>query len=175
MNFSVSEFSSNLARQKIFPAWIQELVKAISNDEPVPNSYVIGENIQTEVWRNELKDDTFRTPSGHPLNPRREALGERYGISFVPTELGFYTLGSGQNLISFGVNPSPDESDLRQVDKQVLPDTLKEGQQGRFVAGQEDYESLAFGRPVFHLCIFAALALLILELGFQLLVKRLAT
>ena len=36
VNFSVSEFSSNLARQKIFPAWIQEMVKAISDDEPPP-------------------------------------------------------------------------------------------------------------------------------------------
>jgi hypothetical protein len=175
LNFSVSEFSSNLARQKIFPAWIQELVKAISNDEPPPGAYVIGENIQTEVWRSDLKDNSFLAPSGRPVAVKREALGERYGVSFVPAELGFYTLHSGPALYSFAVNPSPDESDLRQVDKQLLPDTLKEGQHAHFVAGQEDYDNLVLGRPVFHYFVFAGLILLILELSVQLLMKRLAT
>ncbi|MDB6109886.1 MAG: rane protein, partial [Pedosphaera sp.] len=175
LNFSVSEFSSNLARQKIFPAWIQELVKAISNDEPPPGAYVVGENIQTEVWRRDLRDNNFMSPSGTPVAVRREAIGERYGISFVPAELGFYTLRSGQALYSFGVNPSPDESDLRQVDKQLLPDTLKEGQQANFVAGQEDYTNLVLGRPVFHYFVLAGLVLLIAEMGLQLLMKRLAT
>ncbi|HZQ48317.1 MAG TPA: BatA domain-containing protein [Verrucomicrobiae bacterium] len=174
LNFSVSEFSSNLARQKIFPAWIQELVKAISSDESPPEAYVVGENIQTEVWRSDLKDNGFASPSGKMVEIKREAMGERYGITFVPAELGFYTLRSARATYSFGVNPSPDESDLRQVDKQLLPDSLKEGQQAHFVAGQEDYENLVLGRPIFHYFVFAGLILLILELGFQLLIKRLA-
>ena len=33
LNFSVSEFSSNLARQRIFPAWMQEIVKNLTSDE----------------------------------------------------------------------------------------------------------------------------------------------
>jgi hypothetical protein len=105
----------------------------------------------------------------------REAMGERYGVSFVPAELGFYTLKSARAAYSYGINPSPDESDLRQVDKQLLPDSIKEGQQAHFVAGQEDYEDLVRGRPVFHYFVFAGVFLLLLELGFQLLVKRLAT
>ena len=40
MNFSAGEFSSNLSRQRIFPAWMQDLVKALSTDEPPPSSYV---------------------------------------------------------------------------------------------------------------------------------------
>lgn len=174
MNFSVSEFSSNLARQKIFPAWVQELVKALSNDEPPPESYVVGENVQTEVWRSELKDNRFMSPTGRPVDIHREAMGERYGVSFVPSELGFYTLRSSRGAYNYGVNPSPDESDLRQVDKQLLPDSLKEGQQGHFVAGQENYDDLVRGRPIFHYFVYAGVALLLLELGFQLLVKRLA-
>ncbi len=175
LNFSVSEFSSNLARQKIFPAWIQELVKAISSDESPPEAYIVGENIQTEVWRSDLKDNSFKSPSGRPVEIKREAMGERYGISFVPAELGFYTLRSARSIYSFGVNPSPDESDLRQVDKQLLPDSVKEGQQAHFVAGQEDYENLILGRPIFHYFVFAGIILLILELGFQLLIKKLAS
>ena len=34
LNFSASELSGNLPRQRIFPAWMQDLVKAISGDEP---------------------------------------------------------------------------------------------------------------------------------------------
>src|SRR5581483_7191826 len=63
LNFSVSEFSSNLARQKIFPAWIQELVKAISSDEPPPAAYTVGDNLQTEIWRADLKDNNFKDPA----------------------------------------------------------------------------------------------------------------
>jgi hypothetical protein len=172
MNFSVSEFSSNLARQKIFPAWIQELVKAISSEEPAPESYVVGDPIQAEVWRSDLRDNHLVSPSGRILEPKREALGERYAMSFTPGELGFYTLRSARGTYAFGVNTSPDESDLRQVDKQLLPDSVKEGQQAHFVAGQEDYEDLIMGRPVFHYFVFAGLGLLLIELGFQLLIKR---
>ncbi len=172
LNFSVSEFSSNLARQKIFPAWIQELVKAISSDEPPPGAYVVGDGIQSEVWRSDLRESGLVSPSGRPVDVKREPLGERYGISFVPMELGFYTLRSSRGLYSFGVNPSPDESDLRQVDKQLLPDSVKEGQQAHFVAGQEDYENLVAGRPVFHYFVFGGLVILALELGFQIWIKR---
>lgn len=175
VNFSVSEFSSNLARQKIFPAWIQEMVKTISSDEPPPTSYLVGENIQSEVWRSDLKENYFKGPSGTQVDVKREPAGERFGISFTTDELGFYTLHPGKLVASFGVNASPDESDLRQVDKDLLPDSVKEGQQAHFVAGQEDYENLILGRPVFHYFIFAGLLFLLLELGFQLLVRRLAT
>ncbi|MDB6125954.1 MAG: rane protein [Pedosphaera sp.] len=175
VNFSVSEFSSNLARQKIFPAWIQEMVKTISSEEPPPTSYVIGQSIQSEVWRADLKENNFKGPSGNSVELKRELAGERYGISFIPDELGFYTLRPGRLAASFGINSSPDESDLRQVDKQLLPDSIKEGQQAHFVGGQEDYENLILGRPVFHYFIFAGLLFLLMELGFQLLIKRVAT
>jgi len=172
LNFSVSEFSSNLARQKIFPAWIQEMVKALSSDEPPPEAYVVGDTIQTEVWRSDLRESGFMSPSDRPVDIKREPLGERYGITFTPMELGFYTLRSSRGLYSFGVNPSPDESDLRQVDKQLLPDSVKEGQQAHFIAGQDDYENLVQGRPVFHYFVVAGLIILSLELGFQLWLKR---
>jgi hypothetical protein len=172
LNFSVSEFSSNLARQKIFPAWIQEMVKALSSDEPPPEAYVVGDSIQSEVWRSDLRESGLVSPSGRPVDVKREPMGERYGISFTPMELGFYTLRSSRGLYSFGVNASPDESDLRQVDKQLLPDSVKEGQQAHFIAGQDDYQNLIQGRPVFHYFLLGGLAVLSLELGCQVLIKR---
>jgi hypothetical protein len=175
VNFSVGEFSSNLARQKIFPAWIQEMVKTISSEEPPPVSYVVGENVQSEVWRSDLRENNFRSPSGSAVDVKRELAGERYAISFAPQELGFYTLNQGKIVAAFAVDPSPDESDLRQVDKQLLPDSVREGQQAHFVAGQEDYEDLVKGRPVFQYFVFSGLLFLLLEMGFQLLVRRLAT
>lgn len=175
VNFSVGELSSNVARQKIFPAWIQEMVKSITGDEPPPTSYIIGENIQAEVWKNDLKENSFRSPSGNPVEVKRELAGERYAISFVPQESGFYTLKKSKLIEAFGVNPSPDESDLRQVDKELLPDSIREGQQAHFVAGQQDYEELIQGRPVFQFFIYAGLLFLLMEMGFQLWMRRLAT
>lgn len=48
LNFSVAESSSNLARQRIFPAWIQELVKSVGASEPAPASHVLGEPLVAE-------------------------------------------------------------------------------------------------------------------------------
>ncbi len=175
MNFSVSEFSSNLARQRIFPAWMQEIVKNITSDEPLPVSSLVGEPVTDEVWKSELAANPVRRPTGEPLEVKAEALGERIGISFVPEEIGFYTIRGSRLLHAYAVNPPPDESDLRPIDRTLLPEQLNEkGQRGFFVQGREDFENLILGKPVFHWFILAAVAMLIVELAFQFFIHRTA-
>ncbi|MGA2864094.1 MAG: BatA domain-containing protein [Verrucomicrobiota bacterium] len=171
LNFSASELSSNLARQRVFPAWMQDLVKALSADEPPPPAYTIGETVHTEVWRSEMRDLDFKSPSGAPVTVKRELTGERYSVTFTPDELGFYTLGSPRPLYAFGINTSPDEADLRPIDKDVLPRDFAAEHEAHFVAGAEDFAELAQGRPLFHWFILGALAFLILESGFQFLLR----
>ena len=176
MNFSVSEFSSNLARQRIFPAWMQEIVKNITSDEPLPTSSLIGEPVTDEVWKSELAANPVRRPSSEPLEVKTEALGERIGISFVPEEIGFYTIRGSRLLHAYAVNPPPDESDLRPIDRTLLPEQLNEkGQRGFFVQGREDFENLILGKPVFHWFILAAVVLLLVELAFQFFIHRTAS
>ncbi len=176
LNFSVSEFSSNLARQRIFPAWMQELVKTISSDEALPSSSLLGEPIAGEMWKSELEKNPFRKPSGEPLAVKTEPLGERIGISFIPDELGFYSLRAGKLLHAYAVNPPPDESDLRPIDRALLPEQLSEqGQRGFFVGGREDFDNLILGKPIFHWFVLAALAFLVFELAFQFFLHRAAT
>ncbi len=177
MNFSVSEFSSNLARQRIFPAWMQELVKNLASDEPAPSSSVVGEAVTGEVWKADLKENVFARPGGEPQPVKAEALGERTSISFVPDELGLYTLRRGPKLLAaFAVNGNPEESDLRPIDRALLPEQLGEhGQKGYFVEGREDFSNLVHGRPIFHWLVLGGLSLLLLELAFQFYVKRAAS
>jgi hypothetical protein len=172
LNFSAGELSSNLARQRIFPAWMQELVKAVSTDEPSPSAHTIGETLNAEVWRSEMRDQEFRNPSGAPVTVKRELSGERYAVTFTPDQLGFYTLGSPRPLYAFGINTSPDEADLRPIDKDVLPREFAGEHEAHFVAGAEDFEEVAKGRPLFHWFIFAGLALLLVESGFQFALRR---
>ena len=175
MNFSVSEFSSNLARQRIFPAWMQDLVKTITSDEPLPVSTVIGEPVTDEVWKRDLAGSPVRRPTGEPLEVKTEALGERVGISFAPEEIGFYTIRGSRLLHAYAVNPPPDESDLRPIDRTLLPEQLGErGQRGFFVEGRADFENLILGKPVFHWFILAGVALLLVELAFQFYIHRTA-
>jgi hypothetical protein len=174
LNFSVSEFSSNLARQRIFPAWIQELAKNITGDEPPPVSYTVGEVIAAEVWKSELRDGAVRGPDGAEVNTKREPLGERVALSFVPDKLGFYTVSDGALRQAFGVNAHPDESDLRPVDRDQLPGQSGDGAAAHFVQGREDFETVAQGRPIYHWFVLGALAMLMAELGFQLLFRKLA-
>ena len=175
LNFSVSEFSSNLARQRIFPAWMQEIVKNITSEEPLPTSTAIGETVTDEVWKSELKDHPIKRPGGEPLEVKTEALGERIAISFVPEELGFYTHRSTKLLHAYAVNANPDESDLRPIDRALLPEQLGEkGQQGFFVEGRADFSDLVLGKPIFHWFILAGVALLVIELLVQAFVVRAA-
>ena len=175
LNFSVSEFSSNLARQRIFPAWMQEIVKNITSEEPLPTSSAIGETVTDEVWKSELKDHPIKRPGGEPLEVKTEALGERIAISFVPEELGFYTHRSTKLLHAYAVNANPDESDLRPIDRALLPEQLGEkGQQGFFVEGRADFSDLVLGKPIFHWFILAGVALLVIELLVQAFVVRAA-
>jgi hypothetical protein len=177
MNFSVSEFSSNLARQRIFPAWMQELVKNLASDEPVPSSTIVGETVVGEVWKSDLKDNSFIGPGGERQIVKAEPLGERTAISFSPGELGFYSLRRGTKLLNaFAVNASPDESDLRPIDRTLLPDQLGErGQQGYFVEGREDFADLVHGRPIFHWLVLTGIVFLLFELAFQAIVMRAAS
>jgi len=173
LNFSAAEFSSNLARQRIFPAWVQSLVKAISTDEPPPSSYTVGETLHTEIWRGEMHDEVV-SPAGTPVTSQRELAGERCSVAFTPDQLGFYTLGSPRPLYAFAINPATDESDLRPIDKSLLPTEFSDHHEAHFVAGSGDYDELAKGRPIFHWFILGALAFLLLESGFQFLIRRTA-
>lgn len=172
MNFSASEFSGNLPRQRLFPAWMQELVKAVSAEEPPPTSFPIGETLHTEVWRSELRDQDFLSPSGTVVPVKRELSGERVNVTFTPDELGFYTLGKPRVIQAFGVNASRDEADLRPIEPDVLPKEFAGDREAHFVAGAEAFDELAKGRPLFHWFILAGVAFLLLESGFQFLLKR---
>lgn len=171
LNFSTGEFSSNIARQRIFPAWMQDLVKAISTDEPPPSSYTIGEALHTEIWRSEMRSDLFN-PAGAPVTTQREVTGERCSLVFTPEQTGFYTLGAPRPSYAFGVNPPTDQSDLRQIDKSLLPTEFADQHEAHLVSGADNYDELAKGRPVFHWFVLGALVCLLLESGFQLLIRR---
>jgi len=100
-------------------------------------------------------------------------MGERAGLSFVPEELGFYTVREGRLLHCYAVNPPPEESDLRPIDRALLPERLGEkGINGYFVQGHEDFQDLILGKPIFHWFILAAAALLLAETALQFFVQR---
>lgn len=172
LNFSAGEFSSNLARQRLFPAWMQELVKSISADEPPRTAYVIGETLHTEVWRQEMQDAEFKSPTGMSVSVKRELAGQRYTVSFTPGQLGFYTLGAQRPLYAYAVNASPEEADLRPIDKEILPKEFAADKQAHFVGGRQDYDELAQGRPLFQWFVLAAVAFLMMETGFQVFLRR---
>jgi hypothetical protein len=137
----------------------------------------VSETVVGELWKSDLKDNTIMGPSGERQIVRTEPLGERVAISFNPSELGFYSLRRGTKLLNaFAVNASPDESDLRPIDRTLLPDQLSEqGQQGYFVEGREDFADLVHGRPIFHWLVLAGIVLLLIELAFQAFIKRAAS
>ena len=171
LNFSAGEFSSNLARQRIFPAWMQDLVKTLATAEPPPSFATVGENLRSEIWRSEMRSDVV-SPGGQVVTTQRELNGERCAIAFTPDQLGFYTLGSPRPAHAFAINAATDQSDLRAIDKNILPTEFAEQHEAHLVAGGDDYDALAHGRPIFHWLVLAALAVLAAETLFQFFIRR---
>jgi hypothetical protein len=172
LNFSAGELSSNLARQRLFPAWIQELVKAVASDEAPPAAYPVGDTLHAEIWRSEWREGEVCNPSGQAMTVKRDLEGERYRVTFTPEQLGFYTLGGDRLHAAFAVNVSPEEADLRPVDKDALPREFVGDHEAHFVAGREDFLELAQGRPILHWFVLGGLGVLLAESGFQWLLRK---
>ena len=175
-NFSVNELSSNMARQRAFPAWVQDLVKTLGSegDDPEKGNEV-GDTIQAEVWKTDMPGNSVLSPAGQPVRTDRELDVNRYRLSFAATDPGVYRLAEAGSPYAWAVNCPPDESDLRAVDTDLLRQRVSGGAgAANFVEGTRDYELLNKGRPLFQYFALGLLALLALELGLFKLFKRLA-
>jgi len=166
-NFSVAEASSNLARQRLFPAWIHEMLLRMSlTSSAAMEPYLIGDSVSGEAWAAEASGRDLLDPRGEVVRARGDMSGERLRISFTAAKPGFYHLPGGEkrDLLAFAVNTDPEQSDLRTIDPSVLP--ARAGTlhlDASFVGPTTDYQLLLRGRPVFHWFLLAALAFLFLE------------
>lgn len=175
-NFSVSEIASNLARQRLFPAWIQELVAQLSAEAQPPPRSEPGDLMQAELWASHNAKHTWLSPSGQPLSPTRVDSAERIQFSVTATEPGFYTYAAPNQAPThlLAANVSPIESDLRLLDPSLLPTQANADEQALAIAAEAntDYGELARGKPVFHWFIIAAIIVLLLETLVQSTVRR---
>lgn len=166
-NFSVAEASSNLARQRLFPAWIQEILLRMSlsgsaSDDP----YLVGDSVAGDAWAAEASGRDLLTPDGKTARIRADISGERMNISFRAAEPGIYRMpgGDGSNLLVFAVNTDPSQSDLRTIDPAVLPDRATGSErEASFVGKTTDYAALLRGKPAFHWFLLTALGFLLIE------------
>jgi hypothetical protein len=166
-NFSVAEASSNLARQRLFPAWIHEMLLRMSDTgSAAKEPWLVGDNIAGETWAADAAGRDLTGPSGAPARFRADVLGERMRVTFPAEAAGFYrlTAGDARDLLAFAVNTDADQSDLRTMDPAILPDRAGASHgEAALVAAATDYEALLRGRPAFHWFILAALGFLLIE------------
>ena len=166
-NFSVAEASSNLARQRLFPAWIHEmLLRMGSSGSAAIEPFLVGDSASGETWAAEASGRELTGPDGKPARARSDVLGERMRVTFTTEGTGFYQMpgSDGKDLLAFAVNTDADQSDLRAMDPEVLPDRAGSGHpEASIVGGTTDYSLLLRGRPVFHWFLLAALAFLLIE------------
>jgi hypothetical protein len=166
-NFSVAEASSNLARQRLFPAWIHEMLLRMGDSaNAAMESFVPGDTISGEAWAAEATGREFVVPPNMKPIVRRDSSGERLRLTFTAAAPGFYRLpgGDGRDLLAFAVNTDSRESDLRSIDPAVLPDRAGGSNPGAAYVGETaDYGILLRGRTVFHWFLLGALGLLLTE------------
>lgn len=173
-NFSVAEVASNLARHRIFPAWIQELVAQLSGERIASARHEPGSVMQAEVWSGGKSD--FIGPSGLPVAAMRAGSGERVTMMVPAREPGFYTLkgDGGRPAHILAANIAPAETDLRVLDAETTrAHAAADAVAGAHAVGAgTDYGELAHGQPVFHWFVIAALGALLLESLIQSRVRR---
>lgn len=166
-NFSVAEASSNLARQRLFPAWIHEMLLRMSiSGSAAEDPLLVGDSVAGETWAAEANGRDLLSPDGQATRTRTEISGERLNVSFRAPAPGIYRMpdGDGRNLLAFAVNTDPTQSDLRTIDPSVLPDRAGGSEkEASFIGKTTDYAALLHGKPVFHWFLIAALGFLLIE------------
>src|SRR6478735_128165 len=80
-NFSVAEVSSNLSRQRLFPAWIHEMLLRMNpHGSAAQESFLIGDSVAGETWAAEAGGRALRGPGGAAVKGRSEVTGERMRV-----------------------------------------------------------------------------------------------
>lgn len=176
-NFSVAEIASNIARQRVFPAWIQEMTAQLSGERAAATRFAPGDVMDAEAWLRDVQTTEFNGPTGAPVVSSRAISGERVQLTLTAREPGFYTLpdAKGRTAALLAANIAPEESDLRVLEggvaaKQAQQDSVSANQ----IAAGADYLELARGASVFHWFVWAALGMLVIETLLQTKIRRTA-
>ncbi|WP_269524884.1 vWA domain-containing protein [Coraliomargarita parva] len=174
VNFSPAPEASNLVKQRFFPVWTQSILAAFHGGGSAPIHYQVGDQIVTEVWREEISHSQFQDPGGQPVSTQVTVTGSRASVSFPANQPGLYQLVNRRQLAeAFAVNLPPEEADLRPVDMSTLPERNNASEAEAFVERVgTDYQTAALGRPVFHWFVAAALACALLEICLQALIRH---
>ncbi|MEM1085069.1 MAG: VWA domain-containing protein [Verrucomicrobiota bacterium] len=167
-NFSIAEDASNLARQRLFPAWIHEFLRRLdTSSSEASDRFLPGDPLHAEGWTSEVAGRELIGPDGKPINYQTSLRGERVSVSFTPELTGFHRLkGSiGTDVLAFAVNPDTQESDLRSLDPKVLPQRASGQGVDKATAMNPlgDFAEILNGRPAFHWFVLLALLFLVFE------------
>ncbi len=165
-NFSAAELTSNLARQPVFPAWVQEMIKNIGGERLGREAYEAGDEVATALWLADLDGGAIIGPEGTEVPIKVVPDGQRARVTFRAPAPGTYLLkNGGRALDAFAVNTNEAESDLRPIPQDQLPQRAAEavGERAHYLSGAGDLAEAREGRPVFHYFLLAALVLLLVE------------
>ena len=78
-NFSVAEASSNLARQRLFPAWIHEMLLRMSDTgSAAKEPFLVGDSVSGETWAAEAAGRDLTGPGGTPARSRSRCAGRTH-------------------------------------------------------------------------------------------------
>lgn len=168
-NFNPAELSSNIARQRLFPAWIQELVRHLTPETLPDRTFPVGSTLSAEVWRSDFEQGRLLDPNGEQITPRATGEGQQVLATFEAPLPGVYRLEDGGRMLWVeAANPFPEESNLARIEIENLKSRATGSTRGAHqVDGAADYESITNGRPLFHWFLLAVAALLLVEMMLQ--------
>lgn len=166
-NFAPAELASNIARQRLFPAWMQDMVKALKPESAPEELTETGGSLTAELWLRDLEKAPFLGPDRREVTAATSVDGARVTATLPAVLPGLYTQGPpGRWNWAGAVNVPAAESDLRGMDPEEIRRRSETGagEAGSFISGARDYAELNTGRPVFHWFVLAAAAMVALEM-----------
>lgn len=160
-NFTPAELFSNLARQRVFPAWIQELAKNLTPDSTPEDAPTVGASITATLWDSE----PIFGPDDKALSTKPTADGERLHLAFEARKPGVYRVSDPARWSNVA-NIDSREADLRSIEPAELAARANDAPagNGHFVLGADDYEELTTGRAVAKWFLLAFAAALLIEM-----------
>jgi hypothetical protein len=166
-NFSVNELESNIARHDVFPVWIQEITRNLTNSQTATQIYELYQSAIFSTDSAKLVKSKILAPDGTVLTDKSIVSNTPGKIRIKFEQQGIYRIELPHKEELAGVNVTTLESDIRSVDLHRLPNSSNKPETLNLVSGASDYKAIKEGLPLFHYLAISLLMLMAFEVGFQ--------
>jgi hypothetical protein len=170
-NISANELDSNIARQDVFPVWMQEIARHLKPSYGKTNDFELYQTALIQVDPKKPKDNQVIGPEGNEILDLNLVSINHSKMKIKLEKPGVYRVVQPNKEELLSVNITKLESDIRSVDLNRFAQTTANNTPLNIIEGSDKYKAIKEGVPLFHYIAIALLVMLITEASLQLFFK----